>query len=77
VVSNAGHEQVLLQNEEAFPVILDFLAGKDVSDRRIGYPPLRSYPEGSDQVRILRRALTSGAQAVPRSGSPAARRCSR
>jgi pimeloyl-ACP methyl ester carboxylesterase len=53
VVPNAGHEQTFWQNETALPVVLDFLAGKDVKDRAITYPPLRFVPlEGSDaQVR--------------------------
>jgi pimeloyl-ACP methyl ester carboxylesterase len=49
VVANAGHEQTLFQNDTAVPVLVDFLAGKDVSGRRITYPPLRFVPlEGSD-----------------------------
>ena len=44
VVENAGHEQIFFQNEEAMPVVRDFLAGKDVRDRRISYPPLRFVP---------------------------------
>jgi pimeloyl-ACP methyl ester carboxylesterase len=49
VVANAGHEQTWFQNDSAVPVIVDFLAGKDVSERRITYPPLRFVPlEGMD-----------------------------
>lgn len=49
IVENAGHEQTLFQNDTALPVILDFLAGKDVHAREITYPPLRFVPlEGSD-----------------------------
>ena len=49
VVANAGHEQTLFQNDTAIPVLTDFLAGKDVRDRQITYPPLRFIPlEGSD-----------------------------
>lgn len=48
IVANAGHEQTFLQNDQAMPVIADFLAGRDVHDRKIGYPPLRFVPlEGS------------------------------
>lgn len=49
IVPNAGHEQTFLQNDEAMPVIVDFLAGRDVRDRKIHYPALRFVPlEGSD-----------------------------
>jgi pimeloyl-ACP methyl ester carboxylesterase len=49
VVAHAGHEQTFFQNVTATPVIVDFLAGKDVSDRRISYPALRFVPlEGTD-----------------------------
>jgi len=49
IVENAGHEQTFWQNVTAAPVIADFLAGKDVSDRKITYPPLRFVPlEGTD-----------------------------
>jgi len=49
VVANAGHEQTWLQNPETMPVLADFLAGKDVSGRRLAYPALRFIPlEGSD-----------------------------
>jgi len=49
VVENAGHEQIFFQNETVTPVVRDFLAGKDVKDRRITYPPLRFVPlTGSD-----------------------------
>jgi pimeloyl-ACP methyl ester carboxylesterase len=49
IVANAGHEQTFLQNDTAMPVIADFLAGEDVHDRKITYPPLRFVPlEGSD-----------------------------
>lgn len=44
VVENAGHEQTFLQNETALPVVLDFLAGRDVRDRRITYPAMRFVP---------------------------------
>jgi pimeloyl-ACP methyl ester carboxylesterase len=49
IVENAGHEQTFWQNDTAAPVIVDFLAGRDVHDRKITYPPLRFVPlEGSD-----------------------------
>jgi len=49
VVLHAGHEQTLWQNDTALPVVLDFLRGKDVSQRTITYPPLRFIPlEGPD-----------------------------
>jgi len=49
IVENAGHEQTFWQNKTAMPVLVDFLAGKDVRDRRISYPPPRFVPlEGSD-----------------------------
>lgn len=49
MVANAGHEQTFFQNDTAMPVVADFLAGKDVRDRKISYPPLRFVPlEGSD-----------------------------
>lgn len=49
VVANAGHEQTWFQNESAIPVIVDFLKGMDVRERRITHPPLRFVPlEGSD-----------------------------
>lgn len=44
VVADAGHEQTFFQNETAIPVIVDFLAGNDVSGRRITYRPLRFVP---------------------------------
>jgi len=49
IVENAGHEQTFWQNDTAVPVIVDFLAGRDVRDRKITYPALRFIPlEGSD-----------------------------
>jgi pimeloyl-ACP methyl ester carboxylesterase len=52
VVENAGHEQTFWQNDTAMPVVVDFLAGKDVRGRRITYPPLRFVPlEGTGAVR--------------------------
>jgi pimeloyl-ACP methyl ester carboxylesterase len=49
IVDNAGHEQTFFQNETAVPVIVDFLAGRDVRDRKITSPPLRFVPlEGTD-----------------------------
>jgi pimeloyl-ACP methyl ester carboxylesterase len=49
VVENAGHEQVLLANDAAVPLVVDFLAGQDVRNRRIDLPPLRFVPlEGKD-----------------------------
>jgi len=44
VVENAGHEQIFFQNETVTPVVRDFLAGRDVKDRRVTYPPLRFVP---------------------------------
>ena len=44
VVDNAGHEQTLFQNDSAMPVVLDFLRGRDVRDRRVTYPVLRFVP---------------------------------
>lgn len=49
VVSNAGHEQTWLQNTETPGIIVDFLGGKDVRNRRATYRALRFLPlEGSD-----------------------------
>ena len=49
IVANAGHEQTFWQNGTAVPVVVDFLAGKDVSARTITYPALRFVPlEGRD-----------------------------
>ena len=49
IVEHAGHEQTFWQNDTAAPVVIDFLAGKDVKDRKITYPPLRFVPlEGLD-----------------------------
>jgi len=49
VVANAGHEQTFFGNDNAMPVIQDFLRGKDVRDRKITYPELRFVPlEGRD-----------------------------
>jgi pimeloyl-ACP methyl ester carboxylesterase len=49
IVDHAGHEQTWFQNDSAIPVIVDFLKGMDVGERRITYPPLRFVPlEGSD-----------------------------
>ena len=49
IVEHAGHEQTFWQNDTAAPVVIDFLAGKDVRDRKITYPPLRFVPlEGLD-----------------------------
>lgn len=49
IVENAGHEQTFWQNETAVPVVVDFLAGKDVRDRKITYPPLKFVAlEGAD-----------------------------
>jgi pimeloyl-ACP methyl ester carboxylesterase len=49
IVAHAGHEQTLFQNDTAVPVIVDFLKGSDVSERRITYRPLRFVPlEGRD-----------------------------
>ena len=49
VVENAGHEQTFWQSDDAVPVVVDFLAGRDVRDRRITYPALRFVPlEGTD-----------------------------
>lgn len=44
IVENAGHEQTLFQNEGATEVIADFLAGRNVQDRRLSYRPLRFAP---------------------------------
>jgi hypothetical protein len=41
VVANAGHEQTFFQNEDAGQIMVDFLSGKDVRDRRPSYRPLR------------------------------------
>jgi len=49
IVRHAGHEQTLFQNDTAIPVLTDFLAGRDVRDRKITYPPLKFIPlEGAD-----------------------------
>jgi pimeloyl-ACP methyl ester carboxylesterase len=49
IVEHAGHEQTFWQNDTAVPVIVDFLAGRDVRDRTITYPALRFVPlEGTD-----------------------------
>ena len=51
IVDNAGHEQTLFQNDTAIPVLTDFLAGKDVRDRKITYPRMRFVPlEGTDPL---------------------------
>ena len=48
-VENAGHEQIFFQNETVGPVVRDFLAGKDVRERKVSYPPLRFVPlSGTD-----------------------------
>ena len=44
IVANAGHEQTFWQSDTSPPVIHDFLAGQDVHDRKITYPPLRFVP---------------------------------
>jgi len=44
VVENAGHEQIFFQNDTVIPVVRDFLMGRDVSERRVTYPPLRFVP---------------------------------
>ncbi len=44
LVENAGHEQTFWQNDDALPVVLDFLAGRDVRKRKITYPALRFIP---------------------------------
>ena len=49
VVSNAGHEQIWFQNEETTAIMVDFLAGDDVRNRRPTYRPLRFLPlDGND-----------------------------
>jgi pimeloyl-ACP methyl ester carboxylesterase len=49
VVPGAGHEQILFQNDTTVPVVVDFLAGKDVRERHVDYPALRFIPlEGND-----------------------------
>ena len=49
IVEHAGHEQTFWQNDTAIPVVVDFLAGRDVRDRTITYPVLRFIPlEGRD-----------------------------
>ena len=49
IVPNAGHEQTFIQNDTTPGVICDFLAGHDVRDRKVSYPPLRFVPlEGTD-----------------------------
>lgn len=49
VVANAGHEQTLWQNPDAVPVVVDFLAGRDVSGRALAWHPLRFIPlRGTD-----------------------------
>jgi pimeloyl-ACP methyl ester carboxylesterase len=49
IVANAGHEQTFMQNDTAAPVVVDFLAGRDVRDRKIAWPPIRFVPlEGKD-----------------------------
>ncbi len=65
IVENAGHEQTYFQNETAVPVVLDFLRGQDVRDRKVTYPPLRFVPlEGSDP-RVSHTAAAAPA-AAPR-----------
>lgn len=44
IVPNAGHEQTFFQNDAGLPVVVDFLAGKEVGDRKITYPPLEFVP---------------------------------
>jgi pimeloyl-ACP methyl ester carboxylesterase len=44
VIENAGHEQIFFLNDGVAPVVRDFLAGKDVKERRVTYPPLRFVP---------------------------------
>lgn len=49
VVENAGHEQTFWQNPAAVPVVVDFLAGRDVRERKISWPKLEFVPlEGRD-----------------------------
>ena len=49
IVANAGHEQTFWQNGTAVPVVVDFIAGRDVRDREITYPALRFVPlQGTD-----------------------------
>jgi pimeloyl-ACP methyl ester carboxylesterase len=58
IVANAGHEQTWFQNETTTPVIVDFLAGRDVAERRITYPPLRFVPlEGRDPQKLHPSAM--------------------
>jgi pimeloyl-ACP methyl ester carboxylesterase len=58
VVENAGHEQTFLQNDTALPVVLDFLAGKDVRDRKITYPPLRFVPLTGTDPNVTHPSVT-------------------
>ena len=58
IVANAGHEQTLFQNETAIPVLTDFLAGKDVRDRRITYPPLQFIPLAGSDARVFHPSVT-------------------
>ena len=58
VVENAGHEQIFLQNENAAPVVRDFLAGRDVRDRRLTYPPLRFVPLAGTDPTVSHPSVT-------------------
>jgi hypothetical protein len=58
IVENAGHEQTFWQNTSAAPVIADFLAGKDVSDRKITYPPLRFVPLVGTDPQAMHPSVT-------------------
>ena len=49
VIENAGHEQTFWQNPAAVPVVVDFLSGRDVRERRLAWPKLAFVPlEGRD-----------------------------
>ena len=57
-VENAGHEQIFFQNQSAGPVVRDFLAGKDVKERRISYPPLHFVPLTGTDPNVTHPSVT-------------------
>jgi pimeloyl-ACP methyl ester carboxylesterase len=58
MVENAGHEQIFFQNDGVPPVVRDFLAGKDVKDRKVSYHPLRFVPLAGADPAVTHPSVT-------------------
>ncbi|HXS83267.1 MAG TPA: alpha/beta fold hydrolase [Methylomirabilota bacterium] len=58
VVENAGHEQIFFQNDTVVPVVRDFLAGKDVKERRVTFHPLRFVPLTGTDPAVTHPSVT-------------------